>query len=350
MDFVFPFGRKINDAHNEVCALRNESRLYVRQRGLDIPRLDRSGRDIRISYHLQSVERSPGQESLEWSIRQTAVYHSYDLISKHALWINVKGNQVLEHRIDGEPMLAAPSSFPDTTVFSATLATHVVFAEWAGENWRTYIKSLESTISHATERSIVVPVDSLSSTPHAPHSPSMSQTPRINNNSIPDSRATSGEKFKPSINPSSAVSRYTQSEEVTKAEVPGMLPRTKTLTTSSLGSDESRFLDDFSFSDIQITQIAEETVEKVIGTLSRNIRTLKDLRAIYTSIIALDTRYEDVTVEEVEIFDAQIIAIENDLEALVDRSVALLKRVHERKALVSNKFLFLSNSIAYSVA
>lgn len=324
LDFIFPFGKKINDSHNETCALRNESRFHARQRGLEIVSLGRSGRDIRICYHLQSVEQSPGQETMEWSIRQTAIYHSYDLVSEKAFWINVKGNQLLEHRVDGEPMLAAPSRSPDGSVFSVTLATHVLFAEWAGQNWRTYIKGLEEMVFSATERTIVIPVDSPSS---ALTPPPVYQTPQD---------ATLGEKRKPPNDPSSAVSRYTESEDLAKTEVPQMLPRTKTLTSTSFGSEESRFLDDFSFSDVQKIQMVEEMTEKVVGILSRNLTTLRDLRETYASIPRLDLADEEGMREEIETFETQIIMIEKDLETLVERSKTLLKRIHERKTLVSN--------------
>lgn len=146
LDFVFAFGRQDLAEDFHYTAFRHENFLSKSQAELHkIPRLGRSGLEIRLSYNLWSVEPST---SPKWSIRQTAVYHSFDLNYGRALWLNVKANEIMKERIAKatstfEPMLARSSTDPARS-FAATLVTHLIFFEWCAENWRSYISSLEA--------------------------------------------------------------------------------------------------------------------------------------------------------------------------------------------------------------
>lgn len=56
-----------------------------------IPRLGRSGLDIRYCYNLWGVEKSTDKTRL-WEIRQAGIYHSLDLENGRATWIHVKAH------------------------------------------------------------------------------------------------------------------------------------------------------------------------------------------------------------------------------------------------------------------
>jgi hypothetical protein len=160
LDFVFPFGKQeyVRDFH--FSGLREESRLGAKQRGLDIPELGRSGNEIRICYNLRSVERSEGQLDLPWSIRQSAVYHSFDLKSGKSLWINIKGNKLIYNRILEASTLPSISKIESLSeAFSGSLATHLLLCDWSGENWRWYLNDLEDQVQALTRNALIAQID-----------------------------------------------------------------------------------------------------------------------------------------------------------------------------------------------
>ena len=70
--------------------------------GLNIPELVRSGRNIRICDSLKSVkhiENSDNKLDLPWLVRQTALYHSFDIDTGKASWMAIKGIQLIKDRI-----------------------------------------------------------------------------------------------------------------------------------------------------------------------------------------------------------------------------------------------------------
>jgi hypothetical protein len=137
LDFVFPLGKQEYARDFHFSGLREESRLGAKQRGLNIPELGRSGNEIRLCYNLRSVERSEGQLDLRWSIRQSAVYHSFDLKSGKSLWINVKDNKLIYNRMLEASILPSISKIESLSeAFSGSLATHLLLCDWSGENWR----------------------------------------------------------------------------------------------------------------------------------------------------------------------------------------------------------------------
>jgi hypothetical protein len=171
LDFVFPFGKQINAQDFHFSGLREESRLDVRRRGPEILELNRSGNELRLCYNLRSVEPSSNQTDLRWSIRQTAIYHSFDLKTGQTLWINVKGNKLIKNRITEattSPSLRKPISLSEA--FTASLATHLLLCDWSGENWRWYINDLEDQFHLLTNDALAIPIDK-------PPSPIPSPTP-----------------------------------------------------------------------------------------------------------------------------------------------------------------------------
>lgn len=114
-----------------------------------IPRLGRSGREIRHCFNLWSVEKSDLPPYLP--IRQTAVYHSFDVDTGRNVWINMKGNELMQERITqalGSSSQLQPGSLKTTSgSFSASLLTLLIVLEWSGENWKLLINKLEKELS-----------------------------------------------------------------------------------------------------------------------------------------------------------------------------------------------------------
>jgi hypothetical protein len=121
---------------------------------LEFEKLGRSGYEIRTSYIIRSVECDDSESEdthkgklSRWKIRQTAVYHSYDMVSGRAFWITVKANRLMMERITEAsselPALKATSLEGTESGFSATLATHLIYLDWCDNRWRQYINDVE---------------------------------------------------------------------------------------------------------------------------------------------------------------------------------------------------------------
>lgn len=128
-----------------------------------IPRLGRSGREIRHCFNLWSVEKS--ETPPYWPIRQTAVYHSFDVCTGRSVWINIKGNELMQTRITqalGSTSQLQPRPLKTTSnSFSASLLTLLIVLEWSGENWRSLISELESQLSDILTKAKNAPFKSI---------------------------------------------------------------------------------------------------------------------------------------------------------------------------------------------
>jgi hypothetical protein len=153
-DFLFPFGRQQYAQDFHFSGFCHTTRLAVGQRGLKLPEIGRSGRDIQMCYNLKSVEPSKSQPQWPWSVRHTAVYHSFDVESGNSFWVFVKGDQLMKKRIeaatrtDGSEALTSFSSLG--ACFASALAAHLVVFDWCRENWRWYINFLENGLQKST--------------------------------------------------------------------------------------------------------------------------------------------------------------------------------------------------------
>ena len=172
LDFVFPFGMREHAQDFHFSGLREECRLASYDKGCALPDLNRSGRDLRFCYNLRSVEPSKSQPDLPWSIRQCAVYHSFDVDNGQMSWIIVKGNKDMKDRIteaSRKPTRNESLHESRSNRFAASLETHLMLCNWSGENWRWYINDLEDKLQALTRGALAFPVEkppTLVSSPH----------------------------------------------------------------------------------------------------------------------------------------------------------------------------------------
>lgn len=220
LDFVYPFGKQDYTRDFYFSGLREESRLSAKRKGLEIPELSRSGKEIRLCYNLRSVEQSIGEPDLPWSIRQSALYHSFDLETGKSLWINVKGNRLIKNRVfeaTGLPSFSKIESLSEA--FSSTLATHLLLCDWSGENWRWYINNLENQLQALTRNALAVQVDEPSqvSTPIP-----FPMSPRVRTGSFPPPlRTATGQSSRSPRSPSEPFSPIFPSRTTTLINFPG---------------------------------------------------------------------------------------------------------------------------------
>lgn len=165
LDLAFGLGKQYEREDFYYTAFRHEHYLDPAEayKGA-IPQFGRSGIEYRQCYNLWSVERSDAG-GLPWSTRQTAFYHSFDIDTGHALWVNISPNSEIKSRItkaasshlSSEP--SGPCELTKSKLFAATLTTHLVVFEWSVENWRGYISSLDTDARGSLTTVNNIPVD-----------------------------------------------------------------------------------------------------------------------------------------------------------------------------------------------
>jgi hypothetical protein len=152
LDFIFPFGKQVYPKDSHFSGLREDSRFAPRMDNTGLAELGRSGSGLRLCYNLRSVEPTKDDSLLPWTIRQSAVCHHFDTNAGTALWIVVKGNNIIKTRMTKAteaPLRSSPLT--RAKAFSATLNSHLIMCDWSGENWRWYINDLENQLQLLTK-------------------------------------------------------------------------------------------------------------------------------------------------------------------------------------------------------
>jgi len=333
LDFLFPFGRQEHARDFHFSGFRHETRLDPNRRGLQIPELGRSGREIRMCYSLKSVEESVGQQQWPWSIRQTAVYHSLDVETGVMSWVVVKGNQLMQRRMESvteSRTFRGENNFNNPVrAFVASLALHLVICDWCGEDWRWYISFLEECLQEKTRRTLAVPLESVPS-PFAEKSP-QALTWSSMSSSIPEKRVYSG-----------LSSIFEKSEPMAPPELPSGPPPPPpppgipnvVPTASSTGSGPD-YGGDFSFGDLPRVQHLEDKANEVLLILESNTNVLTELEQHY-ELVRIHSGWPLADSQgDFSRFKSRLASIVNDLRMQQSRTKTLLRLIADRKSLVS---------------
>lgn len=154
LDFMLVFGGQSDAKDLRFSGFREQIRLKAPDSGHSAPELARSVKHFQICYNLKGVqhkkEDAENAKLDEWSVRDTAIYHRFDVEYGTALWIVTKGGRDLRDRYAD---LTTPMSRPDknmyndpTSCFRTTLMTHLLYCQWSTEDWRWYILYLEGMV------------------------------------------------------------------------------------------------------------------------------------------------------------------------------------------------------------
>ena len=158
LEFVFPFGEQLYDYDFQFSAFRSDIRLgkdSTRGEYIDVLR---SGKDFQMCYNLKTIE-SKKADQWQWSARQAAIFHSFDVVTGQANWIIIKAKGNLRERL-AEALRAAILAKQDiyeemSTKFANSLMCHLVVVDWCAENWRWYVKYLEEQLEISTSRALL---------------------------------------------------------------------------------------------------------------------------------------------------------------------------------------------------
>lgn len=147
LDIMFTF-RGRQDPH-KWTKFSYETCLGKSQPKLTLPSLSISGFRIQHCFNLIGVERDETQLD-PWPIRQTALYHSFDVASHRSTWIVLKGNKLIRDRLQSSASgyRKRVPDYPKTVqgCFIANLRSHMLIFQWSAENWESYIEDLEGKL------------------------------------------------------------------------------------------------------------------------------------------------------------------------------------------------------------
>ena len=357
LDFLFPFGRQDYPQDFHFSGFREEARLARIDNGLRIPELGRSGCGFEIAYSLKSVE--PSKDQLPWSIRQCAIYHSFDVENGRSVWIFVKGNQKMKNRIRSamnSDRLVNISAFETVDcAFASSLVAHLVLCDWAGENWRWYINHLEQDLQTTTRCTLTEQVE---------HSAKrLVEKPAFPAAQDFCAQANTNESVESSKDKASNLIRGNPNRMARKVRVnTGLisLASDKTLTQpescpemlssscqpisfqpeSVFRPSVAEITDDhqgFCFSHFQKIQFIEEKANESLLVLKSNINVLKQLREYYVSINESEDWPQDLRSmnrREFLRFQKRLTTVEDDHRIQQDRVEILLALLANRKSLV----------------
>ncbi|KAI1122267.1 hypothetical protein F5Y10DRAFT_281811 [Nemania abortiva] len=163
IDFLLVYGAEEEDRELRYNAFRTRTTFVNPEPGNIIPDLNRSGRQHEICYNLKAVApKDPTKNQFvrsRWRIRQSAVYHRLDLGTGSALWIIADPREAVK-RVIGEilPEGFVPRGFNFDNFsesFNSSLETHLALAQWASDEWRWHLQSLEETIDNLTRPALL---------------------------------------------------------------------------------------------------------------------------------------------------------------------------------------------------
>lgn len=369
LDLALTFGYQVNRKEFHYTAFSEESFLDPTEaRTYAIPRLGRSGTELRLCYNLWSVEESdsPGP----WSTRQTAVYHSFDLDTARALWINIKGNEEMQNRvtqaIGSSSQLQSSAIKSKSGSFAASLLTHILIFEWSAENWRELISHYESKLQEVLKTAKSAWMDSVETALDVDPSALIQQlrnpepTPgtgrvfsRVNSgtkqgplraNTITSNWSIAQRVFTGLSRRSTAVETSTQdpSPPIPLAPIPSILRCPTSAQPKNNGPISNlsplHFLPDFKVRGLQeLTNIGEKLHETSL-VLKLNIDILDQVIAYYEFLFTANKIPPDVRRDSEEAFGSffrHAKGIVRDQQMERSRIETLIKMLEDGKALVS---------------
>ena len=352
IDFLLAFGYQHHAQDPYFCGFRQRTSLSNSSRTFEIPELAWSGSELQLCYNLKSAERS-GSDPNGWSIRPCAIHHTFDVKNVRSNWVVIKGNELFKDRIEqatcGRGRDDVSSFETHDRAFAASLAMHLVFCEWAVEQWRWYINSLEDQSQATSRQTLTAPV-ALASSPMTTKDefqmPPRSATQRTNGSIVAKISRTGTmltEKFSmtnPTQNPP-VLRTFTDPDSglsqplpphITMKEAPSSTPE------PSQPTFENAEEQDFSFAKMQKIQHIEEKAHEASLILKLNVSVIGQLRQYYDAIIKskhFPQQIVQLCQDDLDQFRLRIDGVLNDLHIHLLRLETLLRLLADRKTLVS---------------
>jgi hypothetical protein len=342
LDFVFPFGESEHAQDFHFSGFRAENQFSKDsggERGLAVPALGRSGRQFQMCFNLRSVEPIKYNQDWPWSIRQAAIYHSFDVETGRTVWIFVKGNDLIRRRIQSAVSNGVKTESNDiasfdslTAAFGSSLNVHTILCEWARENWRWYINFLEEFFQGQTRRSLHATVD----TP-ARHAPKTTTTLARSYTTPPPAvkrRETMASIGRSQLNKlRRAVSFKPPSPDAGPDS--NAVPLQTLLDTNKVDLSEEK---EFSFEKLQLVQKLEEKATETLLVLKTNMDVLAELKDCYARFQVSQSWPDELKTQakdRLDRFETRVASAISGLSMEKSRLETLVRHISNRKTLVS---------------
>ena len=331
LDFVFPFGRREYAEDFHFGALKVDNRFGIPHSAVSIPELGRSGQQYQMCYNLRFVERYKGDPDWPWSIRQSAIFHSFDVENGRTVWIIIKGNLSIRNRIaeavksDNTIEKRNIRSYKSVSAsFTSSINVHSNLCDMATENWRWYINFLEGKFQDLTRYALHAPVETASIAETHVRAPIRSDTapsPRIQRQWSVGSIQTwlSG----------------SQKSRTMKLARPDDPKSVNTVEKSIVAVPDDG---DFSFSKLQGIQHLEEKANESLLVIRMNVNILQELSEYYTDLEHREiwpANFRDEIMEELSQFQRLVSSAISDFKMQQSRLETLIRMLSNRKDLVS---------------
>ena len=275
LDFAFQFGHTIQPRDTHFSGFRSRAFLNHSDKGLQLPAFGRSGLGFQQCYNLKSVEPYPGRPSHPWSIRATAIYHSFDVASGSITWVTIKGSALIKHRLtDAVQQSHVKSTSPTAQSFALSLLGHLVMCEWANEHWRSYINSLDDKL-HDISKPILNARVARDPPNQGPDIRVWRQVRRTTNMLFDDS--TSPNRIRSFLKRALANRNTLPEDKQNSRDMQALPDESRPRNTSR---PEARF----EFKDVQKLAVIEERAAEARRVLRCNVDTLKALQNMYQTI------------------------------------------------------------------
>ena len=155
LDFLLLFGGHRHSREKRFSGFRAE--IMFGSQNLPLDCLGRSGKYIQLCYNLKAIAKQtkPGQlapTDYQWSIRQGAINHQFDVCKGNALWIITRAGLDIKQRVEsltGKTGRDEDRAFQTPEhCFRSSLAVHLLLSYWASEHWRSYLQWLEDSVAN----------------------------------------------------------------------------------------------------------------------------------------------------------------------------------------------------------
>ncbi|KAH8598232.1 hypothetical protein B0O99DRAFT_616213 [Bisporella sp. PMI_857] len=351
LDFIFPFGHQQYAEDFYFSGFREDTRLSVLDGGLQIPELGRSGRELRVCYSLKSVESIPNADDngfhWPWSVRQTALYTSFDIVTGKSFWTIIKGNHLIRDRI--QSVSDANSIETTASAFVSALDTHLVLCEWCVEDWRWYLSFLEKKLQQLTRRALAVDMSGISTFVESSFQsqeklPTTSITrgfSDISKRHFTFSRRQSGISLQIQQGPKFPLQTLPERLEKPGSNIPPQLPPVLPPGMGGPMQQDFEDLDDVvSVGALQKVQHIEDKATEVLLAITSNIKVVENIRDHYQK--AFSAILEDCPLDFQEQcnarmgrFKKRIFNVLGDLNMGRDSAEILLSLINRRRELLS---------------
>lgn len=293
-----------------------------------------------------------------WSIRQTAVYHAFDLKTGRALWINIKGNNILQDAIKRDTLGHQVRVESIDQSFLLTLRTHLVYLRWCQGSWRWFVRDLENVVRDALIRARTTPVGREPDFGDANEIYGSKDTGRLvgtQRKLMQPSTWTRGSSagfhstLKNTGLPLIHIKKYEQNHNqhrraTMNTQASGQLWRTD---NTKHWSGPKRILESFNFADIQQVHVIGERIQEAILVIKLDVKALLELRMYYQNLKDRDEVPAECS-EHLPPFLEKVQSVVNSMKTRQIQLELLTKKLEEGKRLVSESCLQPADSMCYA--